>query len=207
MTSVAELISRLVAAGAPPEIAAIVVTEAFVAGVSCGKSGGIPVDAAAERRRIYDRDRKRESRRKSADSGGIPVESPRTSKSGLLLTSLSKEEEGSKESKKVRARKHQLPVDWWPNDKHFEAAERLHIPHAAVFEKAEDMRLWARGSGAVKADWDATFHGFLRRDARRGYQNGQDKSVLGAIDRLEERLKGGADYATVAADFFSLPPK
>lgn len=88
---------------------------------------------------------------------------PLTLSSFLPDTELQKKEE-----KKVRARKapaSPLPADWQPSAAHFEAAVKLHIPREAVFAKAEDMRLWAQSTGAVKADWNATFHVFLRRDA------------------------------------------
>jgi hypothetical protein len=49
--------------------------------------------------------------------------------------------------------------------KHYAKAAELNIPKAAVDAKAEDMRIWAGSTGALKLDWDLTFHGFLRRDA------------------------------------------
>jgi hypothetical protein len=68
-------------------------------------------------------------------------------------------------SKKVRARKGPCPPDWKPNESHYAKAAELNIPKAAVDAKAEDMRIWAGSTGALKLDWDLTFHGFLRRDA------------------------------------------
>lgn len=90
-----------------------------------------------------------------------------------ILTSSSLPEsqehsEGKKENKKVRARKSSavpLPLEWEPKQTHHEAAERLNIPPARMLSKAEDMRLWAKSNDIRKVDWDATFHGFLRRDA------------------------------------------
>jgi hypothetical protein len=43
----------------------------------------------------------------------------------------------------------------------------MNIPRSAVDSKAEDMRIWAGSKGETKADWDLTFHGFLRRDAQK----------------------------------------
>ena len=58
-----------------------------------------------------------------------------------------------------------LSADWKPTQGHFDAAAKLSIPPAAVEAKAEDMKIWAGSTGALKVDWDLTFHGFLRRDA------------------------------------------
>lgn len=101
--------------------------------------------------------------------------------------------ESKKEEKKVRARsapKVPLPADWQPTAAHFDAAEKLHIPRAAVISKAEDMRLWAQSSGAVKVSWDATFHVFLRRDAEKLKGNGNGKrTVQEASADLLERVR------------------
>jgi hypothetical protein len=70
-----------------------------------------------------------------------------------------------KDNLKKVSKRHPLPPEWKPSEVHFLKAAELNIPRAAVEAKAEDMRLWALGKGELKADWDATFHGFLRRDA------------------------------------------
>lgn len=148
---IADLVSRLIASGTPPELAAQVVSEAFAAGVSTG----IPRNSAHENRKAYDRERKRKER----NSTGIPPDS--TGHADMALT-LKKDKD---KSKKVRVAKHPCPPDWKPTEAHFDAAEKLRIPRTAVEAKAEDMRLWAGANGALKVDWDKTFHGFLRRDA------------------------------------------
>lgn len=246
--SVADIVSRLIAAGTPPDVAAMAVTEAFAAGASSG-SPRQSVDPAADRRRASDRDRKRQTRDQrlpenewiqlvslvlkrdrsccqycgsdkelTADhvhpvsrggshetnnlvaccltcnrkkSNKFLVEwlpDPQTSAGqnfvsdparSIILRETSAEvcrslpttepaltlKDNLKEEKKVRAAKGRIPADWNPNAAHFEAAEKLKIPRAAVEAKAEDMRIWAGSTGALKVDWDLTFHGFLRRDA------------------------------------------
>ncbi len=149
LSQIADLVSRLIAAGTPPEVAAVVVTEAFAAGIN---STGIPPDSAAEKRREYDRERKRRER----NSTGIPPDS--TGLRGQAPTSKNL-------NTKSGTAKHPLPPDWKPNEGHFAVAAELNIPKAAVESKASDLRLWAKSSGEKKADWDATFEGFLRRDA------------------------------------------
>lgn len=206
-TPIADMVARLIAAGTPPEVAAEVVAEAFALGTVRRQSADHPVDVATENRRAYDRERQRkvrELRRQSADN-------PPMSQPALSVSSPSKDSEQPKEVKKVKARKHPLSQDWQPNDGHFEAAVKLGKPRQFVLDKAEDMRLWHKSSGELKADWDATLHGFMRRDASKysnnGKQNGQDKSVLAAFDRLEQSLAGGDDHALREDDLLSLPPR
>lgn len=85
-----------------------------------------------------------------------------------------------------------LPDDWQPTPAHFEAAQHLALARDVVEWKAEDMRVWAKSNDVRKPDWNATFHGFLRRAASEGKSNGQrgprafqdDRlSVTKAIDR------------------------
>ena len=67
---------------------------------------------------------------------------------------------------------------------------------------AEDMRLWAGANAnrqvARKADWSLTFKGWMRREAKRGYGNGQGRpSALQddseSISRAAERLAQAAE--------------
>lgn len=181
---IGDLVTRLIDAGCPPEVAAVAIAEAFAEGA---KSGGSPVDKTADRRRAYDRKRKAEERAASAKSGGSPVESGGSPETPLTLTS-STQKDSIEEEKKVRARKAksaELPVDWQPTESHFAKAAELGVSREAVLSKAEDMRLWARSTGARKVDWDATFHGFIRRDADklRASSNGKTKPSFSEIAR------------------------
>lgn len=190
---IGDLVSRLIAAGTPPEVAAVVVAEAYAAGMSvCRQSAEHPVDTATENRRAYDRERQRkirELRRASADN-------PPTPQTPLTLSSSQQEQTIEKEGKKVRAQKRksaELSPTWQPSEVHFETAAKMKISRDAVLGKAEDMRIWAGSTGAMKVDWDLTFHGFLRRDASKlssqhGKSNGQS-SVLAAADRLIDRIR------------------
>jgi hypothetical protein len=115
-----------------------------------------------------ERDAKKKTDEKSDVCDSVERDAPsRDDRDALLLTSLSLDSTKI-ESKKVRARRKSsvtLRDDWRPSDSHFAAAARMNIPVAKVYVKADDMRLWAKSNDARKADWDATFHGFLRRDA------------------------------------------
>jgi uncharacterized protein YoaH (UPF0181 family) len=75
MSAVAELVQMLMLAGMTPEQVARAVDLAEQHRMSGGMSGGNPVDTAAERRREWDRDRKRRQREAENVSGGNPVES------------------------------------------------------------------------------------------------------------------------------------
>ncbi len=80
--------------------------------------------------------------------------------------------EGQKPSK--RRSLAPLPDDWKPTAMHVAAANRLNLHPGIIESKAEDMRLWAQSNDIRKANWDATFHGFLRRAASpNGGGNGQ----------------------------------
>lgn len=183
MTPIADLVARLIAASTPPELAAVVVAEAFAEGARSVEFRGHSVDETAERRRAKDRDRKRLKR-------GIPPKSadiPRNS--APPLTSSPQKDSVEKEGKKVRARKSFLSAEFQPKPSHFEAAAKLKYrdPRQAVLDKTEDMKVWAHGKGEQRADWDATLHGFLRRDAK---QNAEKRggSVHDAIDRLHNKV-------------------
>ena len=81
-----------------------------------------------------------------------------------------REEEGKKDSganaPSARARKPNLlplPADWKPDEADFEYGQGLGLTPRQVTERGEDMRLWALSKAERKADWRATFQGFLRR--------------------------------------------
>lgn len=63
-----------------------------------------------------------------------------------------------------------LPEDWSPDEALVTYGIDLGFTRAQVMAAAEDMRLWARGNAnravARKADWRATFQGWLRRNFR-----------------------------------------
>lgn len=89
------------------------------------------------------------------------------------------EEEKRKDSREVKEEKKSrkpraslLPDDFQPKPSHFDAAKRHGCGEQFVFDKFEDMRIWARANGILKVDWDQTLHGFIRRDAQNRTKNG-----------------------------------
>lgn len=162
----------------------------------------IEADQMAERarvqaRRTADAERQRRNRvtRSHADSNGQAV-TPRDSRdvAGSYLSSLSSSQTSEikkekKESKKERARKTQLPDDWEPKASHYAKGDRTFVDR-----KAEDLRNWAKSKAVLRADWDATFHGFLSPEKQR-QSNGTGSSSLAGVDGLiaREKARTGVD--------------
>jgi hypothetical protein len=198
------LIADLVRAGVDAELVGRVANALLDAAAPTGKSGGIPVDIAAENRRAYDRERKASKRNSTGLSTGLPPEFPNA------LPSSSSHDPGKvnqKEVKKEEASRrktgHALPDDWQPKDHHYRFADECRRPHADVDAKAEEVRLWAKANAhravARKTDWDAMFTGCLRRDwGKNGASNGTRPH------HGNHRQSGAADFfaglAEVAAD-------
>jgi len=166
MNQIADIVTRLLAAGTPPDVAAVAVAEAFAAGAS-SVSGGSPVDKATEKRRAYDRERKAKQREHDRKSGGSPVEvggSPETA------SSLSNNKQIQPIEKEKKKRGEKLPPDWQPKLEHDRQSVELGHDHRWMLVQAEDMRLWARANEhravARKLDWDLTFTSWMRRNAR-----------------------------------------
>lgn len=195
MTPIADMIEKMTAEGVPMHVIVLAVKTAELAAQS-GKSGGIPVDTTAEKRRAYDRERKANKRKSGGKSGGIPPDTELALSSSLpkIDPEIKKEE-----AKPTRVRGHALPDDWLPSEVHYAEGSLTQHSRADVDAKADEMRLWARANGhravARKLDWDATFTGWMRRDwGRYGGLNGKrtaqaDRSASAAAGRLLERMR------------------
>lgn len=152
MTPIADMVAQMLAAGVPH--AAIVLAVQTAEMVS--NSGGIPVDKTAEKRRAYDRERKRNSTGIPPETTGIPVST---------ISILSEDKVSKKEKKESRGSR--IPPEWRPTDSHFTEGYRLGFDRAQVEAFAVDMRLWAEANAnrpvARKLDWNKTFSGWMRR--------------------------------------------
>lgn len=193
MSAVADILARLIEAGTPPDVAALAVTEAFAAGAACGKSGGIPVDESAERRRAYDRERKRlaaEIRRNS-------TENPQNSNSALPSSS-SQQTQVPKEGKK-RERGTTLSAEWMPLPSHFDEGTALGLRDDDVRGMAADMRLWAGANSnravARKSNWDMTFSAWMRREAGKRKPTNGKPGIIDAADRALENIIRASEAA------------
>jgi len=75
---------------------------------------------------------------------------------------------GRKEGRGARAaRRHPtpLPEAWQPSVAACDLGHSLGLSQADVAMAADRMRDWSIGDGKLKADWDATFRNWLRKDA------------------------------------------
>ena len=106
MTPIADMIEQMAAGGVPMDLILVAVRAAEI---SRGNSTGIPVDTAAEKRRAYDRERKRTKRNSPGNSTGIPPEV------------------GGKMNKG-----HKLPEGWVPLPKHYDEGNEYGFDRAAV---------------------------------------------------------------------------
>lgn len=161
-TPIAKMFREMMARGVDPEMIALAIETAE----SVSRPVDSPVDTAAEKRRAYDRERKRLERM----SGGSPVDSPVDDDSALCILG---KKDISKEEKKERAksgRGEKLPSDAKPTAEHYEQGLALGFGRDWVDQQFEDMRIWARTNEhravARKSDWSLTFTGWMRRNAK-----------------------------------------
>jgi hypothetical protein len=168
---IADLVARLIASGTPPDVAAMVVAEAFAAGVSAS----IPrnsADVSADNRREKDRIRKQIARgnpRKSADVHGNPQMSENAS--------LSKKESNQEESKKERGvtRASQLPDGWLP-DEHVWQATVSAIGLDRCNSEFTKFKNHAADKGRVSKNWNSAWRNWVDRAIEYGAKNVQESS-------------------------------
>jgi hypothetical protein len=136
LSDIGSMVAELIAAGCSPEVAAAVVARAFVSGVSSAEFRGIPVDKTAEKRRAYDRERKRKSTGIPPEATGIP-EAP----SIVLDKKKEKKERGG-----------QLPEGWKPDEVRWIAACRTMGADGAERE-LQKFTSHHRARGTVFKNW------------------------------------------------------
>ena len=175
-----KILRAMANAGAP--------VDAILAAIEVDQSAEI---ARVQARRAADADRKRRERKSKEVQG-----QSRTALDSLdavgsyLLTSNLENSNIKQEDKKVRERratKTLLPDSWEPKPSHYAKAAR-----ALVDRKAEDLRNWAKSKAIMRADWDATFHGFLRpREGMNGHEPSAKRSgIMEAIGQHIETIRG-----------------
>lgn len=193
MNDIGLLVAELIDAGCAPDVAAAVVARAFVSGVSSAEFRGIPPDSAAEKRRAYDRERKRKST-------GIPPESADVPVSSILDTKIknSKRQNSERPSRGTR-----IDPDWKPSsiEDHFAISEgltRVEIDREAA--RFRDYWKGRAGSGGVKLDWTATWQNWIRSTAEKLgraplRQNGEPASSMFHAKFGSEELDAWDNYA------------
>jgi hypothetical protein len=194
--SIAKMVREMIAKGVDPDVIELAVATAEQVAFR-GNSTGIPVDETAEKRRAYDRERKRRSTGIPPDSTGIPRNSENAS--------LSKEEKieesnSEREAPKRNSRGQRLPDDWAPTAIDHAISHEMLGPDRARSELEKFRDHWKQqpGSKGVKLDWDAAWRNWIRRAAEyRGGTNGQrnfNETRRSASDNLL------AGFARVAAN-------
>jgi len=131
------MVAELIEAGCAPDVAAVVVVRAFVSGVNSTGIPRSPVDKVAEKRRAYDRNRKRKSTGLPPESTGLP-EPPTIS----LDKNSKKEKRGS-----------QLPEGFRPDEVRWTAACRKFGNEGAERE-LQKFTSHHRAKGTVFKNWN-----------------------------------------------------
>lgn len=148
MSDIGTMVAELIDAGCAPKVAAAVVARAFVAGVSSSEFRGIPPDSAAEKRRAYDRERKRKSTGIPPDSTGIP-------KPPSISLDLKKE-------KKDRGA--QLVDGWKPDEVRWTAACRK-LGQDGAERELNKFTSHHRAKGTVFKNWNFAWDKWLLNSA------------------------------------------
>jgi hypothetical protein len=135
----------------------------------------VQVDITAENRRAWDREYRRKTRASPPDPPDIHPIPPDV---GVIALSLEDKKEGSYPVKKERKQENKkergckLPPDWIPKQAHYDEGATRGMSRGAVDDLAVTMRTWAAANAnrsvTTKADWDATFMGFVRKENRNG---------------------------------------
>jgi hypothetical protein len=103
-----------------------------------------------------------------------------------LLTSSESTSKQQESKKKERPRNRLLPDDWQPNQRHqVKATKNGHD----LAQKADELRSWAKSKAVMRADWDATFDGFLRpKEATNGtaHRKSPSERAYALADKIEQ---------------------
>jgi len=201
-TPITDLITEMLKNCIPNEMIIVAVRSMEVA-MSTRK----PVDETAEKRRAWDREYRRRKREMSADP---PDNHPKTPDVGVAASSFLEEDKKHAEvevKKEKKKRGEKLPPDWMPKEAHYLEGEKRGICRARIDDLADNMRTWAAANAnrsiTTKADWDATFMGFIRREPSHGHttgnhrtnsaagsqQSGSDAILAGVVAAKERRAR------------------
>ena len=171
-TPIAAMVAKMLSTGIPPETNILAIETAELCAAR-------PIDIAAEKRRTWDRERKRQERvhRNSADP---PVH---------ILSPL------EEEIKPKKVLSMQIADDWSLTQKYIDYALKKGWANERVESESERFKNHFRASGARKKDWFLTWCNWVTSPFQQKPQeaNGHGKrhgSVLDALDRLEEALRG-----------------
>jgi hypothetical protein len=175
---IGELVAKLIAAGTPADVAAVVVTEAFAAGImSVGHVTS--ADESVTHRRESDRLRKQRSRDRLVTNRDVTGQSQDAS-----LSKNNLEEE--REAKLGSVRGQRLPDDWVPSGGEKEAAKGSLSETELNRELAKFRDHWKQQPGAkgLSLDWDAAWRIWIRRaEDYAGRQKPANGAAAGPVDK------------------------
>lgn len=187
---IAKMFREMMARGVDPEMIALAIETAE----ATARPVDSPVDTAAEKRRAYDRERKRLERQSTGVSTGCPVDAD-----SALTTLDNKQEPRSEKKERAKSKRGELlPPDARPTAEHYAFGIDNDFNREWVDQQFEDMRIWARTNEhravARKSDWNLTFTGWLRRSAgdAKGRKNGHGTGA--------NRTAGAAGSSQTSAD-------
>lgn len=194
MIDVGDMVAELIEAGCTPQVAAAVVARAFVAGANSTGIPRNPVDSVAEKRRAYDRERKRNSTGIPPESTGIPV---LHREKNIRKSSMQNSERPSRGSR--------IAADWSPSAEDRQTAKDEGFSESEIDREALRFRdYWTAkaGAGGVKLDWQATWRNWVRNSAEKLGKTPSRPTTPGAATddgKVEvtdpEQLQAWDDYA------------
>jgi uncharacterized protein YdaU (DUF1376 family) len=101
-----------------------------------------------------------------------------------------------------------LHEDWKPNEASCARAAAKGFSNSQIEEIAEDLRVWANGKGISRQNWDATFDGFIRREAKQLSQHNGNRKVSPhelLIEAIADHVQQDRDRAAIGETPLSLP--
>jgi len=188
MTPIADMVTKMIAAGVAPDMIALAVStcEAVSRPVEIR---GLSADETTQRRREYDRIRARERREKEREIRGHPPTSAESAETHII-------EERKKD--KVSIRGSRLSVDTIPLDwREWSASQGMTLGEIdGQFARFRDYWLGKPGKDGSKTDWLATWRNwcrtFLERNPRsNGHTaiNAQPEHIQREADRIRAERK------------------
>lgn len=198
MTPIAFMVREMLDRGVDPEVIVLAVEAAEMVAAR-GNSGGIPPDSVAEKRRAYDRDRKR-------NSTGIPPESTGIPNSASISKDLKKDS-------KRQNRGTRITPDWSPSDAERAFAKQEGFSDWEIQRETQKFRdYWTACAGAkgVKLDWTATWRQWIRNGADRAGKTpapsaGAAAAVSGYYAKAESEQLAAWDAYAIRTTGKSLP--
>ena len=124
-----------------------------------------------------------------------------------LSQSLSEKKE-KKEPSAPKKNGTRLHEDWKPNEASCARAAAKGFSNSQIEEIAEDLRVWANGKGISRQNWDATFDGFIRRDAKQRSQHTGNRKVSPherLIEAIADHVRQDRDRTAIGETPLSLP--